>query len=46
MRTKLAKALLMLFLLSGATAALSACHTVEGAGQDITDTGHAVQNAF
>ncbi|HZS81826.1 MAG TPA: entericidin A/B family lipoprotein [Stellaceae bacterium] len=36
----------MLLLLGSAGAALSACHTVEGAGQDIQDTGQAVQNAL
>jgi predicted small secreted protein len=41
-----AKALLTLALLTSVGAALSACHTVEGAGQDITDTGRTVQRAF
>lgn len=46
MQRTIARALLALFLLTGTEAALSACHTVEGAGQDITNTGQAVQNAF
>lgn len=45
MRVILAKAVVVLTLLSGTAALLSACHTVEGAGQDIYSTGSAVQNA-
>jgi predicted small secreted protein len=45
MRAILSKAVIVLALLSGTVALLSACHTVEGAGQDISSTGHAVQNA-
>jgi predicted small secreted protein len=41
-----AKALLALALLTSVGAALSACHTVEGAGEDISNTGRAVQRAF
>ena len=45
MRNTLAEVFLTLMLLSGASAMLSACHTVEGAGQDVSDTGHAVGRA-
>lgn len=45
MRAYLAKALLALAILTGAGAALSACHTIEGAGQDVTDTGRALDRA-
>jgi predicted small secreted protein len=37
---------LALALLTSVGAALSACHTVEGAGEDISNTGRAVQRAF
>lgn len=46
MRRSLAKLFLTLALLTGAGAALSACHTVEGAGQDIQDTGRSIDRAF
>jgi predicted small secreted protein len=42
MRRTLAKAFLSLFILGGAAATLSACHTVE----DISGTGRAIQRAF
>jgi predicted small secreted protein len=45
MRKSLAQALLTLMLLSGAGALLGACHTVEGAGQDVSSTGHAIGHA-
>lgn len=45
MRTTLAKILLALALLSSTGVLLSACHTVEGAGQDISSAGRGVQNA-
>ena len=32
-------------LLLGSAAMLSACNTVEGAGQDVSSAGHAVTNA-
>lgn len=46
MRRNLAKAFLTLFILTGASAVLSACHTVEGVGDDISGTGRAVERAF
>ncbi len=45
MRRSLATAFLSLFLLSGTTALLSACHTVEGAGQDVSSVGQAGERA-
>lgn len=36
--------LLALVLLGGAMTALTACHTVEGAGKDIQDAGQAVED--
>lgn len=45
MRRTLAKAFIALMLLSGTGALLSACHTVQGAGEDISATGRAVQGA-
>jgi predicted small secreted protein len=45
MRTTLAKAFIALMLLTSTGALLSACHAVEGAGQDITSGGAAVHNA-
>jgi predicted small secreted protein len=42
MRRNLAMVLLSLILLSGATALLSACNTIAGAGADVSDAGHAV----
>jgi predicted small secreted protein len=46
MRKQLAKALLALVLMSGVGAALSACHTVQGVGDDISGTGRAMERAF
>lgn len=37
--------LLCLALLTGSLSALTACHTVEGAGKDIQDAGQAVEDA-
>ena len=45
MRAILARAFVVLTLLSGAAALLSACHTVNGVGQDISSTAGAVHNA-
>lgn len=39
--TRIASLLASLFLLAG----LSACNTVEGAGQDIENTGEAIEDA-
>ena len=38
-RTKL----LVLIVLSGATLLLSGCHTVAGAGADVSQAGHAIK---
>jgi predicted small secreted protein len=46
MRKQLAKALLALVLMSGLGAALGACHTVQGVGDDISNTGRAMERAF
>ncbi len=46
MRSNIAKALLTLFILAGAGGVLSACHTVQGAGEDISGAGRAVERAF
>ncbi len=45
MRRSLAMILLNLVLLSGATAALNACNTTAGVGQDVSAAGHAVTNS-
>jgi predicted small secreted protein len=45
MRTAIAKALLSLFILGTAGTALSACHTVHGAGEDIQSGGRAIDRA-
>lgn len=42
MRKAVAMILLNLVLLSGATALLSACNTIAGAGKDVSATGRAV----
>jgi predicted small secreted protein len=42
MRKTIAMIFLNLVLLSGATALLSACNTVAGAGEDVSAAGHAV----
>jgi predicted small secreted protein len=44
MRAKLFVALTMLVLL-GAAPLLGACQTTAGAGQDISNTGHAITNS-
>jgi predicted small secreted protein len=45
MRRTLAKAFLALMLLSDTGALLSACNTVQGAGEDISATGRAIGRA-
>ncbi|HWI28230.1 MAG TPA: entericidin A/B family lipoprotein [Stellaceae bacterium] len=45
MRRPLAKVFLVLFLLSGASAMLSACNTTAGAGQDLSNAGQAITNS-
>ena len=40
-----AKIFLALFLLSGASAMLSACNTTAGAGEDLSSAGHAITNS-
>lgn len=40
-----AKIFLTLFLLSGASALLSACNTTAGAGEDMQSAGHAITNS-
>jgi entericidin B len=45
MRTSLAKLFLALFLLTGASAVLSACNTTAGAGQDLSSAGQAITNS-
>jgi len=42
MRKQLAIAFTGLIILFGATTLLSACHTVNGVGQDVTATGHEI----
>jgi predicted small secreted protein len=37
--------MLSLVVLLGAATALSACHTVAGAGEDVSSAGHAVTGA-
>ena len=44
MSATLARILLMLFLLTGTAALVSACNTTEGAGKDISKAGHAISN--
>jgi entericidin B len=44
-RRGLASLLASILLLAGAAAALSACNTTAGAGQDVSATGRAVTNS-
>jgi predicted small secreted protein len=44
MRNRLGYAAMLLLLLLGALPLLAACHTVQGAGEDISKTGQAIQN--
>jgi entericidin B len=45
MRKALATGFLALALLGGAGMMLSACNTMEGAGQDMSAGGHAISNS-
>jgi predicted small secreted protein len=45
MRNSIARVLLSLLLLSGIGAAVGACHTIEGAGQDVESVGAAMDRA-
>lgn len=45
MRRTWAKAFIALTLMSGVGAFLSACHTVQGAGEDISSVGDAGERA-
>ncbi|MGO8917453.1 MAG: entericidin A/B family lipoprotein [Stellaceae bacterium] len=45
MSRTLAKIFLTLFLLSGASVALSACNTTAGAGEDLSSAGHAITDS-
>jgi entericidin B len=44
LRHGVARTILALTLLLGASAMLSACNTTAGVGQDVSATGHAVTN--
>jgi len=46
MRTKLSALFLSIFLLTGAAAMLSACHTVHGAGEDLEHGSDDVKKAL
>jgi predicted small secreted protein len=45
MRNRLGYAAILLLLLLTAAPLLAACHTVQGAGTDISKTGQAIDNA-
>ena len=45
MMDRATKALLMLVLLGSLGSTLAACNTTAGAGQDISNTGHAITKA-
>lgn len=45
MRKTLKFLFVTLFALSGAALALSGCHTVAGAGEDVSQAGHAVEKS-
>jgi entericidin B len=45
LRGTVASAVLTLFILAGVGAALSACNTTAGAGQDVSAAGRAVTNS-
>ncbi len=45
MRRSLTKAWVVVLLLAG-IGALSACHTIDGAGQDLKQAANAIGNAF
>ena len=44
MKSKISLSIALLALIAAAPL-LSACHTTEGAGEDVSATGHAVSNA-
>ncbi len=44
MRRQLGRSGLVLLLLLAALPLLAACHTVQGAGQDITNAGQAIES--
>jgi predicted small secreted protein len=46
MRTTFAKLFLALALLSGLGTFLSACHTIQGAGEDVSSVGRAGERAI
>jgi predicted small secreted protein len=45
MRNTIARIALCALVLSGAVSVLSACNTMEGAGQDMSSAGHAISNS-
>ena len=45
MRKALARGFIVLILLSGAATVLSACNTMEGAGEDMSAGGQALSNS-
>jgi len=45
MMDRATKALLVLFLLGSLASTLSACNTTAGAGEDISNTGHAITHS-
>jgi entericidin B len=45
MRKGFAKAMVAMLILAGASAALSACNTTEGAGKDMSAAGHVISNS-
>lgn len=45
MRKAFARGFIVLILLSGAATVLSACNTMEGAGEDMSAGGHALSNS-
>ncbi len=45
MRRKSTKMAFILMVLSGAFLTLGACHTIAGAGEDVSHAGHAVEKS-
>ena len=45
MRKNVAMAILSLFVLAGAASLLSACHTTEGVGRDVSAAGSAISDS-
>ena len=45
MRRSLKLLALVVFALAGATLVLSGCHTIAGAGEDVSHAGHAVEKS-